>query len=91
MSSHLGSRHLPAPPGATEWLRSLLRRFVAEQTAEFEAGRTRAGTVPMLVGVLASRCNLTNDESDALLAVLNERTPDEFRASVTRAVDAERP
>lgn len=80
------------PPGAREWFAAVVAEFVRGSTAEIErtplADRLRPSSaiyVPMFVGTLSARFALPPELATSLLAVLRDRTPAEWAASVDRA------
>jgi hypothetical protein len=80
--------HAPAPPGAQEWLREIIRHFVGVCTVRIEArnGLPRSSLwLCEFVGVVAHRLALPPEESQALLAVLTDSTPKAFAEGVANA------
>ena len=80
------------PPGAREWLAAIVAEFVRGSTAEIErtplADRLRPSSaiyVPMFTGMLSAQGGLPRELAIALLAVLRDRTPAEWAASIDRA------
>lgn len=71
------------PPRAREWLRACLQHYMADQRASKWSSAPSA--TASLVGHLTSRAKLSDDESDELLALLNGKTLEAWRADLVKA------
>lgn len=78
--------HKP-PLSACWWMQRFVDHFVADVTSKIERGdaHARVGIDCLLVGALHHACRLTQEQSDALLAVLNGDTPAEWAASLAES------